>query len=307
VGKEPATGPEPRSICFVIYQLLGLAPHAFPIEYNIAWTEKEKTMVLKTKLSLGLGFLFLIIFGLAFLCSFFVGKLGQETENILKDNYASIVYAKNMLAGLDDMKTAMSSVLYSTNRSGTMSEYYERLFESGKNTFEANLKEENRNVTEIQEKEHAEALSRDYAAFAKLCLQMKSGFGASSIYVNDFLPASGKLRQSINSISDINMEAVVRKSQSAKHDASRFGEAMAIVGALCLILAFAYFWYFPVYISTTISYLASRMKSLLKRSGLSFEMKTDDESHVILQGINLLENKLGVKDAETEDAKDGAP
>jgi len=48
-------------------------------------------MTLKTKLSLGLGFLFLIIFILVGFCSYYVGKLGQESDNILKDNYNSIV------------------------------------------------------------------------------------------------------------------------------------------------------------------------------------------------------------------------
>ena len=43
-------------------------------------------MTLKTKLSWGLGFLFLIIFILVGFCSYYVGKLSQESENILKNN-----------------------------------------------------------------------------------------------------------------------------------------------------------------------------------------------------------------------------
>jgi hypothetical protein len=37
------------------------------------------------------------------------------------------------------------------------------------------------------------------------------------------------------------------------------------------------------------------MKNLLKNSGITFETKTNDEAQIILQAINLLENKLGVK------------
>jgi len=59
-------------------------------------------MTLKTKISGGLGFLFLIILTLAVFCSYYVEKLGQESDNILKDNYYSIVYSKNMLSALDD-------------------------------------------------------------------------------------------------------------------------------------------------------------------------------------------------------------
>ncbi len=252
-------------------------------------------MVLKTKLSLGLGFLFLIIFTLVFFCSFYVGKLGRESENILRDNYNSIVYSKNMLFGLDDMKTSISSTLQDASRAGAMSDYDLRLFESGENLFEANLKAENMNITEIHEKEYVEALNRDYERYLKLCLQMKGGLGGGSLYVNDFLPASERLRQSINAIYDLNMQAVVRKSQSVRHDSSRFSRSMAVIGILCMMLAFAYFWYFPVYISTTLSYLSDRMRNLLKNSGLALDIKTNDEAYIIMQGINLLENKLGIE------------
>jgi len=241
-----------------------------------------------------LGFLFLIIFTLAAFCSYYVGRLGQESDNILKDNYYSVVYAKKMLSGLDDMKTSMTSAMYNAGRVGRMSDYYLRLFESGRNVFETNLKAEKNNITEIHEKEYVERLNQDWDSYVKLCLQMKSGLGGSSVYFNDFLPSCEKLKQSINAIYDINMQAVVRKSQLVKHDSSSFINSMAIIGSICLVLALAYFWYFPVYISTTLSHLSDRMRNLLKSSGVAFDIKTNDEAYIILHAINLLENKLGV-------------
>ncbi len=118
------------------------------------------------------------------------------------------------------------------------------------------------------------------------------------MYFNDFLPACEKLKQSINGIYDINMQAVVRKSQLAKQDSANFITSMAVIATLCFLLALGYFWYFPFYISTTFSYLANRMRNLLKNIGVAFDIKTNDEAFVILQAINLLENKLGVKNAD---------
>jgi hypothetical protein len=252
-------------------------------------------MTLKTKISGGLGFLFLIILTLAGFCSYYVEKLGQESDNILKDNYYSIVYSKNMLSALDDMRTSISSTLYNSSRAGRMSDYYLKLFESGRNVFETNLKAENNNITEIQEKEYVEKLNHDYEMYMKLCLQINSGSDGSSLYLNDFLPSYEKLKQSINGIYDVNMQAVLRKNQIVKHDAARFITSMAIIGSLCILLAVGYFWYFPVYISTTISYLSDRMKDLLKNVGVTFDIKTNDEAYIILHAINLLETKLGVK------------
>jgi len=257
-------------------------------------------VTLKAKLTSGLGFLFLIIFTLCAVCSYYVGTLGQESDRILKDNYNSLVYARNMFAGLDDMKTSITSTIYNANRAGTMSDYYTRLFESGKKLFETNLKEENNNITEIHEKEYVEALKQEYDSYVKLCLQMKSGPSDTSVYFSDFLPATEKLRQSINAIYDVNMQAVVRKSQLVKRDSHRFIQAMAMIGAICLVLALGYFWYFPVYISTTLSYLSDRMKTLLKKSDVAFDIKTNDEADILLHAINLLDNKM---DAKKEEAR----
>jgi hypothetical protein len=37
------------------------------------------------------------------------------------------------------------------------------------------------------------------------------------------------------------------------------------------------------------------MKNLIKESGMTMDIKTNDEAFIILQSINLLENKLGIK------------
>jgi hypothetical protein len=252
-------------------------------------------MTLRAKLTVGLAFLFLIIFALVGFCSYCIGRLGQESDSILKDNYASLVYARNMVSALEDMKTSVTSTVYNTSRKGTTSEYYDRLFQSGNNVFQANLKAEKNNITEIHEKEYVERLMQDYDSYLKLCNRMRSRSNGNSDYFSEFLPAFGRLKQSVDSIYDVNMQAVVRKSRIAHHDSSRFMNSMAIIGSICLAFALFYFWYFPIYISTTMSYLAERMKKLVRSTGVTLETTTKDEAYLILHAINLLENKLGVK------------
>ena len=93
-------------------------------------------MILKTKLTLGLDSI-PDYFHSYRLCFYYVGQVGQEADNILKNNYNSIVYFKNMVSGLDDMRTSIGSTQYNTSHKGSMSDYYLKLFESGKNIFEA--------------------------------------------------------------------------------------------------------------------------------------------------------------------------
>jgi NtrC-family two-component system sensor histidine kinase KinB len=259
-------------------------------------------MVLKTKLSLGLGLLFLIILALAGFCSYHVERLARDAENILKDNYNSLVYSKNMFSALDDMRTSVSVSAFNPSGAGIGSDYYREMFESGRTAFEANLKAENGNITEIDEKGYVERLNRSYEVYLALCLRMRSDAARGSVYFTDLLPAYEDMKQSIGAISDINMQAVARKSQLARRDSAHFVTSMAVVGAFCILLAFGYFWYFPFYVSNTMSYLATRMRALLKHTGGTLDLDTNDEAYVILQAINVLENKLGVT-VEGEDAK----
>jgi two-component system, NtrC family, sensor histidine kinase KinB len=247
-------------------------------------------MVLKTKLSLGLGFLFLIIFALIILCSFYVQNLSRDSDNILKDNYKSLIYSKNMLLSIDDMKTAITSYVFNTNKKNNG--YYLKLFESAKTEFEINRKSENNNITELHEKEYVEMLNNNFEIFLILSSQMKHSGNNNSIYFADYIPAYEKIRQSIININDVNMQAVERKNQVTKNYAYNTIRNMAFIGSVLLLLAMGYFWYFPFYISNTISYLSDKIVELLKVSKIKFDFKSNDEAHIILMAINLLQHKL---------------
>jgi hypothetical protein len=241
-------------------------------------------MLLKTKLSLGLGFLFLIILTLAGFCAYYVGQSSREAENILKNNYDSIVYARNMLSALDEISAT----------AGGASEYQRHRYGQGAAAFDENLKKENGNITEVHEKELVGQLNGEYGVLAKLGRQLQ-GAGRDSKAAGDFLAASEKVKQLVNSIFDLNMQAVVRKSQLAKRDSTRFERWMAMIGTFCFLLALAYFWYFPFYISSTYSYLSQRLWRLLPKFGIHAEVKTNDEAFQILHAIDLLENSPAAK------------
>jgi len=249
-------------------------------------------MTLKKKLTLGLGFLFLIIFGLTIFYSLLIGRLSRDAENILKDNYKSIVYSQKMLSALEDMRTAVTSIVFNPAAEAKTSEYPMKLFEAARAEFEANLKSENGNITEVHEKAYAEAVSQGYARYVTVWLRAVQAEDGRALYFSEGLPAFERLRHDIGNINDINMQAVERKSQTSKRDAARIIELTAGFGVFCIILAFGYFWYFPFYVSNTISYLSDRMKALLKKSDIVLDLKTNDEAFIILHGLDLLENRL---------------
>jgi len=69
-------------------------------------------MSLRMKLTVGLGFLFVIIFALFIFSSYDIRQLSNDADKILRDNYNSLVYCKDMLIALDDMRTAAKQIFF---------------------------------------------------------------------------------------------------------------------------------------------------------------------------------------------------
>jgi len=245
-------------------------------------------MSLRSKLTFGLGFLFAITFALALYSSYDIEVLSNESERILKDNYDSLVYCKNMFLALDDMRTSAAALAQSTRVS-----FDAHLLDASRLTFERNLHLETGNITEAHERDDVQELTASYGIFASLCARLESQHaGALADLSSAYLDA----RQFIIKINDLNMEAVERKNQATRQVARNMILSLAAVGAVCVILAFFYFWYFPFYVSSSLSYLTGRMRALLKEAGIKLTVKTRDEALVLLQSIDLLEQRFGKND-----------
>ncbi len=97
-------------------------------------------MKLKTKLSLGLGFLFLVILLFGILGTININRLSNDADLILKDNHESLVYGNNMLKALEN----------------SIPEKMLRKF------LMQNLKKQEANITEPGEKERTEELRKNF-------------------------------------------------------------------------------------------------------------------------------------------------
>ena len=86
---------------------------------------------LKTKLSLGLIFLFVVILLFGVLGLFYINRVSDEGALVLKNNHESIVYCNRMLEALEDLKTDRNA----------------------QDVFRDNLHKQQNNITEVGEKE----------------------------------------------------------------------------------------------------------------------------------------------------------
>src|SRR5215470_2411017 len=83
---------------------------------------------LKTKLSLGLVFLFVVILLFGILGLFYINRLSDEGRLVLKNNHESLVYCNRMMQALEVLRTDKNAL----------------------NTFQENLKKQQGNITDIR-------------------------------------------------------------------------------------------------------------------------------------------------------------
>lgn len=98
-------------------------------------------MRIKTKLNLGVGLLFLMIIILSLVSAYSVFLIKQDTENILKSNYNTLEYSRNMILALDGMKSGSKKTIQD---------------------FEENLEKQTQNITEPGEKQATEKLKASF-------------------------------------------------------------------------------------------------------------------------------------------------
>ncbi|MBN8694924.1 MAG: HAMP domain-containing protein [Bacteroidetes bacterium] len=211
----------------------------------------------KTKLSLGLGFLFVVIILIGSLGAFYIHSIAKESKEILKDNYESIVYSKSMLEIID---------LYD----GDSSTFFKR--------FEPILIRQEHNITEIGEKENTQML-RDLFAETQ-----RKGINSTTLL---------NLKKNLYSITDLNMQAILRKNNQAQLSADRVLTYIGIIGGICFVIVFTFIINFPGYIANPIKELTESIKQIAgKNYHQRLHFRSGDEFGELADAFNSMAEKL---------------
>jgi len=187
-------------------------------------------MRIKTKLNLGVGLLFLLIIILTLVSAFYIFSIKKDTENILKANYNTLEYSRNMLLSLDEINSNKENAIV---------------------TFKENLQKQTQNVTEEGEKKGTDSLKRNFALLEK-------NSSDESLKM--------QIRQDIFEIMKLNMNAIKKKSDIAKHTAETANLWIAIVGTLCFLIAFNLLINLPNNIANPIKELTQSIKEIANKN-----------------------------------------
>lgn len=210
-------------------------------------------MKIKTKLTLGVGVLFLLIILLVGIGTKYMYALKSDTENILVTNYNTMQYAGNMLSTLDDRNPKALE------------------------KFEKNLQKQEKNISEIGEKE--------------ITLELRSLFEQYKSSKSDsLLPL---IRKEIFKILEMNMQAIQRKSDVAKNTATNATVWIAMTGTLCFMIAFVLLFNLPSSIANPIKELTESIKHIAARN---YSERVNFESHnefgELAKSFNTMAEKL---------------
>ncbi|SFW89640.1 sensor histidine kinase [Chitinophaga sancti] len=213
-------------------------------------------MRLKTKLSIGIGFLFTAILVSGLLGIFSINLMKKDAHLVLKDNYETLVYSNNMLQTLEQFRTDPQSIA----------------------KFEENLSRQEANITEPGE-------GAATGAVRALFEQLKKAPSNDSL--------QQLLRDKIYLINTANQQAIFSKNNTAMNNAKRFSNWLVLIFSMLSIIAFTLAVNFPGIISEPINALSEGIKSIVNKDySRRIHLNQQDEFGELAQAFNTMAEKL---------------
>ncbi len=234
---------------------------------------------IKSKLTLGLGFLFLIILLLSGVGAYFLYQLSRSAAATLQDNYRSVNYAQQMTDALADLRDARATAAAPAAA-------------QARQTFERFLAAEQRNITEPGEGELADSMAVGFRQF----LQTDPAAEASRA---GYL----QLRRQSARVAALNLRAIEQQSESTRRIANRTITTLGLIAALGILATFSFIFSFPGYIIQPVEELTAGIQRL---GAGDYSQRLPTDTHPEFVGVARAFNDMAQK-LEGYETADGTP
>lgn len=219
-------------------------------------------MTIKNKLRAGFGFLFLLAFICCGLSIYFLNRLSADASVILKNNYESLKYVRNIGNALDQNESSLSKQQIAV--------------------IEDNLVKQEHNITEQGEQRLTDSLRSKYE---QLKLLGNDATKQAALRV--------QVRKALFGIMEVNMLGIEHKNAVAKGTANSATLLVALIGSFLFLVSFSFVINFPGYIANPIRELTERIQEIAKRNyHQQLNFKSNDEFGDLGQAFNLMTHKL---------------
>lgn len=213
------------------------------------------SLKIKTKLTFGIGLLFAMIVLLGSLSVKNIYNMASDTQNILADNYNSLLYSRCMLDALEHIQTDPNA----------------------RTEFEKNLELQKKNITEVDENVATTHLVTCYEAMLK---------NTNDINVQ-------RVRTSLNQIMSLNMATIYSKSLIADRTAEKAVLWIWIIGISCIVIALAFLIQLPRSINTPIRKLMDGIMEIANHNyEKRLDLGKNDEFSSVATSFNRMAERL---------------
>ncbi len=246
-------------------------------------------MTVKIKLYLAFGFLFGVILLLGGMGSYYLRQLAGDSQAIIKDNYETLTYTKSMQENVSALKDLHGKACLQETIQADSTMLAEL---SGE--FNEHLTKEEANITEIGEKELVASLRQNFTRYNYLVnTRQPADSGKKVYYLNMLLPVLQLLERQIVEVTTMNMQALVRKNNTAQQTAGSASRYMALIGTGSVMVAMAFFVFFPSYVANPIRELTASIEEIANRNyDKRLDFTTDDEYGVLAKAFNIMASRL---------------
>ena len=195
---------------------------------------------IKSKLTLGLGFLFLIILLLSGVGAYFLYHLSHSAEATLHDNYRSVAYAQHLNDALADLRNVRPTAATQARQ-----------------MFERSLQAEQRNIPEPSEGRLVYSLTVGFRQY--LLTEPAAAEASQADYQH--------LRGQVARVTAINLRTIEQQSTRTRRIANRTITTLGRLAALGIPATFSFIFTFPDYVTRPVAELTA---------GCSRRLATDD-------------------------------
>jgi len=209
---------------------------------------------IRSKFSTGMVFL-LIILALSIYSAYYMNKVSKETGNILKENYLSVVYARDMAEGLTKINQEITRSFIMNGIPNN------QLLKNELKVVGTSFQSEKNNITEPGEGQLVGGIETDLKDYGDSVMKLMESPQAVTRVL--FLQKKyNSLYQQLMSLSQMNGKAIEVKTDNTKISSQDAMTQMSIIATLCFIIALFYSYSFSSYSSERFTQLYNEIKKL---------------------------------------------
>ncbi|QQL48977.1 HAMP domain-containing sensor histidine kinase [Mucilaginibacter ginkgonis] len=219
-------------------------------------------MKIRNKLRLGFAFLFVVVLVFGATAMYYIQEIASNATAILKNNYETLNYTKNMRAILDE-----HSLPLSTDQA---------------KAFGIELNKQQHNVTEKGEGEATAQLTDAFTALTSTSMSDAEKFGLER-----------KIRQQLRAIETLNMQAIIKKDDHSRKSVRSATILLSFVAGFMFLILFSFIINFPDIVASPLRTLLEGIREISQKNySQRINFNRTDEFGELASAFNNMAAKL---------------